>query len=254
MDGNETFPRGLTTFERELLQWVLPGDRPGYRAYRDLLDRWNVRARGRRGEGNYILAAETERPDIESPLPQLLAFGLVETTGGSLSVIVRERLGDQVEFEIAGVGGAGAGIFREQGRWTLSSWSPGAPCPACGGPLRETGMSSEDGKVFSLAICAGDQRLWVHNPSSGINHPIPVTNFYNELMLHNHIRDPKVALDPNRLFRDLPRYSDRELVKAFVTYNGLRTKIVLDRPILIPTPTRTPFLRRLRTFWKRTTL
>ena len=256
MNGSETFPRDLASYERELLQWVLPADRPGYRAYRELLDQWKVRARGRRGEGNYILAAEGERPDNESPLPQLLALGnIVETTGGNFSVIVRERLGDQVEFEITRVGGnVVPGQSSERRRWTLSSWSPGEPCPACGQPLRETGMRTEDEKELSLAICQTEKRLWIHNTVSGINHPMPVTNFYNELMLHKNIRDPKVALDPNRFFHDLPHYSARDLIKAFITYNGLRTKIVLEQPIILPAPEGNSFLRRLKTLWNRATV
>ncbi|MBI3111465.1 MAG: hypothetical protein HYZ01_07825 [Ignavibacteriales bacterium] len=255
MNGSETFPRDLASDERDLLQWVLPADRPGYRAYRALLDQWKVQARGRRGEGNYILAAEGERPDNESPLPQILALGMVETMEGNFSVIVRERLGDQVEFEIGGTGGrVGPGKSPERRRWTLSSWSPGEPCPACGQPLRETGMRTGDAKELSLAICQADKRLWIHDTVSGINHPIPVTNFYNELMLHKNIRDPKVALEPNRFFGDLPRYSDLDLTKAFITYNGLRTKIVLEHPIILPAPEGNLFLRRLKTLWNRATV
>lgn len=253
MDGSETFPRDLRSSERELLEWVLPADRPGYRIYRHLLNEWKVKARGRRGEGNYILAAENERPDLESPLPQLLALGMVRSMQGTLSVLVRERLGDQLEFEISTVGETTAGALQEGSRWTLSTWLPGLGCPACGMIVREVVMSSEDDKKFSLAICPGDRRLWVHSVESGINHPIPVTNFYNELMLHKNIRDPKVALDPNLIYQDLSRYSDRDLTKAFISYNGLRTKVLLDRPLILPPPEKVSFLRRVTLLFQRTT-
>ena len=58
-----------------------------------------------------------------------------------------------------------------------------------------------------------------------MNRQIPVTNYYNELMLHKNIRDPKIALDSNRLFSELAEYSDADLTYAFFTYNTLRTKV-----------------------------
>ena len=69
MGNEDRLPRGLTEQERGLLLWLLPADRPGYLAYRKLVEAWQVAARGRRGEGNYILAASDEQPDVESPLP-----------------------------------------------------------------------------------------------------------------------------------------------------------------------------------------
>ena len=94
-------------------------------------------------------------------------------------------------------------------------------------------MSSENGRALVLAVCATDKRLWVYDELTGINHPIPVTNFYNELMLHKNIRDPKIALDSKRLFSDLSQFSDAELSHAFRTYNALRTKIQLEGNIVV---------------------
>ena len=78
---------------------------------------------------------------------------------------------------------------------------------------------------LDLALCAYDRRLWVHDSSTGVNRLIPVTNFYNELMLHKNIRDPGIALDSRRLFADLDAYSDSDLTYAFLTYNKIKTKI-----------------------------
>ena len=75
-------------------------------------------------------------------------------------------------------------------------------------------MRSEDRAVV-LAICTVDRRLWVYDGETGMNRPVPVTNFYNELMLHLNVRDPKVALDSLRLFQDLSGFTDGDLTRAF---------------------------------------
>ena len=246
MGNEDRLPRGLTEQERGLLLWLLPADRPGYLAYRKLAEAWQVVARGRRGEGNYILAASDEQPDVESPLPQLLACGVIETPEGNISVTLRERLGNQIEYEIVNLqGDVVPARLQEVRRWTLSSWLPQQACPACGGALREVAMFTKSGGKLVLAVCPSDGRLWVHEEESGINHPIPVTNFYNELMLHRNVRVPAVALESKRLFLDLNDFTDVDLIRAFVTYNKLRTKVTLDRPIVVPQERKPSWLKRI---------
>lgn len=246
MGNHEEFPRELTTQERDLLLWLLPADRPGYLDYRKLIGAWQVVGRGRRGEGNYILAAPGERPDNESPLPQLFALGVVEAREGSVSISFRERLGNQLEFEIVKLQGEGVpGQLEEKRRWTYSTWLPSQPCPACGGSVREVSMITAAGRRILLAICAHDKRLWVYGEASGVNHPIPVTNFYNELMLQKNVRDPGVALNSKRLFTDLGSFADVEILRAFASYNKVRTKVELESSIIIPQEPRPSWVRRL---------
>lgn len=243
---NGEFPRELRPVEKNLLLWLLPEDRSGYAGYRDLLLHWKVVAQGRRGNGNYIVAPVDERPDNESPLPPVVAYGVVETGEGELSVTLRERLGNQVEFEIAFLGkGEFRELANERRRWTFSEWLPGASCPRCGRAPREVVMTTEDHRSVVLAICAADRRLWVYDSETGMNHPVPVTNFYNELMLHTNVRDPNVALDSQRLFQDLGGFTDRDLVRAFASYNQIRTKVSIDSPIMAPPQRRTSLLRRM---------
>ncbi|HET7152282.1 MAG TPA: hypothetical protein VFJ29_00820, partial [Candidatus Kapabacteria bacterium] len=64
-----------------------------------------------------------------------------------------------------------------------------------------------------------------HSPIDGTNHLIPVTNFYNELMIFKQIRDPKVALDHKNLFTYLTQFTDAELIGAFKHYNVLYKKV-----------------------------
>lgn len=231
MGSEEDFPRDLSALERELLLWILPVDRSGYAAYRNIVCEWRVAAKGRRGEGNFILAKEGAAIDVESPLPQLLAFGTVVYEKSEVTVSLRERLDDQLEFEITGGGVDLSRDSRILRRWTFSEWLPSSSCPCCGGSIREVEMKTESGRRLVLGLCTKDRRLWVYDERSGVNHPIPVTSFYNELMLLQNVKDPKIALDFGRLFTALGTFRDVDLVRTFVAYNRLRTKIVLEEPL-----------------------
>ncbi|MEX1139646.1 MAG: hypothetical protein WEF53_09930 [Bacteroidota bacterium] len=246
----EVFPRDLTATERGLLMWVLPDERWGYRAIRSLVKEWKVTSRGRRGSGNYILSALDERVDGESPLPQVFAYGVVETDQGGISVTIREPLGNQVEFEIATLGRGDVVVpFHEIRRWTFSTWNPGEPCPICSRAVREVVMATASGRRMVLAICAADKRLWVCDERTQVNHPVPITNFYNELMFRQHIRDPEIALHPDRLFSALNKYEDAALIGAFRSYNMIRTKVPLEEEIIVPAAKRKEMLDRVRAFF-----
>jgi hypothetical protein len=222
------YPRPLLPREREWIEWILPADRPGYRAYRDLLGEMVVVGEGRRGEGELILGHQGEEPDFSSPLAPLFAYGAIDSSAGMISISLRELRDDQVSIEIVSHStGELPAQLEERRRWTYSSWKPGDPCPQCAHGVREVPMHStgpEAGHLV-LALCSTDRRLWVYDPSTGVNRLIPVTNFYNELMLHKNIREPGIALDSRRLFTELSRYSDSDLAYAFLTYNKIRTKV-----------------------------
>jgi hypothetical protein len=65
----------------------------------------------------------------------------------------------------------------------------------------------------------------VYEDSNQVIRLIPTTNYYNELMLHKNIRDPKRAFDSRRLFTELDTFTDGDLTYAFLTYNKLKTKV-----------------------------
>jgi hypothetical protein len=218
------YPRMLRIKERELLESVLPAERPGYRRYREMLDVMVVLGEGRRGPGNLVLGYEDDEPDTASPLAQVVAYGVVETTRDQFSITIREEVADQIDVEM--VSRHGEEIpdhFEEKRRWSYSEWVPGASSPANGQPVREVPIG--DGLV--LAISPGEERLWLYDGRTGMNHLIPVTNYHNELMRVKQIRDPQVALKAVLLFREHASYTDAELRAAFVAYNKLRPKVPL---------------------------
>jgi len=226
--NNSEYPRPLLAREHDWIMWILPADRPGYSVYRDLIEGMVVLGKGRRGEGEIVLGHPGAQPDFSSPLAPLFAYGAVEFTGGMVSVSVREIRDDQISVEIVSHGSDEIPAhFQERKRWTYSGWKPGDACPQCTRALREVPMHStgQDAGRLVLALCSPDRRLWVFESSTGVNRLIPVTNFYNELMLHKNIRDPAIALDSRRLFTDLAGFSDSDLTYAFLTYNKIKTKV-----------------------------
>ena len=229
--GNTTvaYPRTLRPKELDLLMGVLPAESPGYREYRDLLLKMVALGEGRRGAGNIVLGFEGDKPDTTSPLAPVVAYGMVETTGDVFSITVREYIGKEIDAEI--VSSHGDEIpdrFEEKRRWTYSSWKPGLPSPSSGEMMREVRI--DDGLV--LGIARAERRLLLHDSATGINHLIPITNFYNELMLHKNIRDPKIALNSSLFFQNLESYRDDELRATFVSYNKLKRRVTIAEPQL----------------------
>ena len=221
--------RKLRKKELDLMESVLPEERSGYRQYRDWISSMVVIGEGRRGPGNFILGVAGDVPDNISPLASVVAYGVVETTRDSFSITVREYVGRQIDVEIVSVHGEEIpDHFEEKRRWTYSAWRPGSPSPATGGIVREVPIAGS----IVLAIARTEKRLWVFDGSNGMNLLIPITNFYNELMLHKNIRDPKIALKSDLLFQNLESYDDADLRAAFVAYNKLKPKVELRQPLV----------------------
>jgi hypothetical protein len=105
-------------------------------------------------------------------------------------------------------------------------------------------MSTASGRRLVLALCVPDQRLWVYDARSGVNRPIPVTSFYNELMLQSKVQDRTVALDARRLFTDIGAFSNAALTRAFSTHNRLRTTVPLEDPLVLTSEEKAGWLQR----------
>lgn len=224
MNTNSTYPRTLRPKELDALEYVLPADRSGYREYRNHIAGMVVLGEGRRGKGNLVLGYEGDEPDTTSPLAAVAAYGMLETTRESFSITVREYVGKQIDVEIvSGSQGELPDHYEEKRRWTYSEWSPGQLSPAAHTAVREVVVDENT----VLAIAGNEKRLWVYERRSGMALLIPITNYYNELMLLKNIRDPKVALKAGLLFENLHSYTDADLAAAFHAYNKLRPKVQL---------------------------
>ena len=248
------YPQQLSAREREWIEWILPPVRAGYKAYRDIIQSMVVIGEGRRGTGEIILGHTGQEVDLSAPLPPVFAYGAIETNEGTISITLRECMDDQISMEI--VSNRSDEVpqeFEEIRRWTYSTWSPGDPCPQCNAAVREVSMhtTTERKEHVVLAFCQRDKRMWVYNASDAVNRLIPITNYYNELMLHKNIRDPKIALDSKRLFAELGTFSDNDLSYAFLTYNKLKAKVHLEGAIAVNRTERPTFVQKLRNIFSK---
>ena len=103
------------------------------------------------------------------------------------------------------------------------------PSPATQSPVREVKIN----ETLVLAFVPSEKRLWLSDGELLVNHLIPITNYYNELMLYKHIRDPKVALKSGLLFEQLDGYSDADLRAAFIAYNALKRRVKIDTEVAL---------------------
>jgi len=244
------YPRSLTRREQEWIEWILPEERAGYRQYREILAEMIVIGEGRRGSGEMILGKSGDQPDFSAPLPPVFAYGLLETDRGEISVTLREVLDDQISVEmVCRSSDTLPDEFLESRRWTYSLWSPGNPCPQCSRHTREITMQTPGAVRYVLAICVHDKRIWVHDGQTGVIKLIPVTNFYNELMLHKNIRDPKIALDHKRFFAELATYTDNDLIYTFSTYNTILPHVHVPGGITLREEEKPSLFRRLKSMF-----
>jgi hypothetical protein len=210
-----------------------PADRPGYRKYREQIAAMVVLGEGRRGPGNLVLGCAGAAPDLSSPLPPVIAYGMVETTQDQWSITVRDCVGNQVDVEMVTRRGEEIpALWEEKRRWTYSTWRPVEPSPATGARVREVVVDD----ALVLVVAPADKRVWLHDCRSVMNHLIPITNFYNELMLHKRIRTPETALRSSLFFDHHASYTDRELAASFVSYNAMRHRVDVERPPSHPEP------------------
>lgn len=218
------YPRELRAKERDLLDSVLPAARPGYLRARERLATMIVLGQGRRGEGDLVLGMPGDAADRTSPLPPVIAYGMVETTRDAFTITVREEMSAQVNVEI--VSGRGEEVpdhFEEKRRWTYSTWEPGLPSPATGTGVRQVALDP----ALTLALAPAEERIWVHDAESGMVHLIPITHFYNELMRIRQARDPAIALRSRLFWEQFGTHTDAELHATFAAYNRLKHRVEL---------------------------
>ncbi len=98
-----------------------------------------------------------------------------------------------------------------------------------------------------LVISPVHKKIWLHNFEDEVNYLLPVTNYYNYLMIVKNIRDPKIILNNKLLFKELNSYSDEELMLAFISYNKYFRRFKIDyNPIKSSNQKRTNRNRPLR--------
>jgi hypothetical protein len=244
----EIFPRILKDIERELLFSILPNNKPGYKLYREKINDKYILGFGRFGESNLILGNKGDVLNIEDPSSSIFAAGSIIYNEGKIEISINEEIDDRIEFDISPKEYEQVITREEIKRWNYSEWVPGQKSPKENSFVREIVISP--GK-YILSISSEERRLWVYEFDSGINYLIPLSNYYNQLMIQKSIRDPKVVLKPNLFFESgsgkHDDYSDSELRNAFIGYNKYLRKLEIKEEHII---TDTKSKRKLFKFFK----
>ena len=188
--GNTQFPRELTKQEKHLLFSVLPEEKPGYNNYRKKIDSLLVIGYGRFKNNNFILGKEGSVPDLSFASTPVFASGTLMTTEDEIDILVNEEIDIEIEFDISPKKSDKIPEeIIEIDKWNYSEWNPGDKSPHDKKDVREVEISKEK---YLLVFAPSHKKIWLHENGSGINHLIPLTNFYNELMGFKRNKDPKL--------------------------------------------------------------
>jgi hypothetical protein len=223
---NNIYPRKLSIKEKNLIFTALPENKPGYREYREIIEELFIVGNGRFGDGNLFLAEEEAKVDLEIPSSPILAIANISYRSAEVYLTVHEIFDGQIEIDINSI--SGNIIPDDLGKakvWTYSTWVPGEKAPQDKSTVREIHLIKNE---IVLVIAPSHKKIWVYNSKSGINHFIPVSNYYNEVMLLTNNKDPNIALQPGRLFTNLKDFSDEQLTQGFLVYNKHWDRIELD--------------------------
>jgi hypothetical protein len=228
-NNSETFPRELTSREKSWLFAALPETKPGYCQYRDIIDDLVVIGKGRFGNENLILGEEGDAYDPEAPSTPIFAIANIEFEETKIYITIHEESEHQVEVDIKSLSGETIPENLHQTKiWNYSDWTPGQKAPFDNADVHEIQL------IFSkivLVIAPSHKKIWVYNSDSGINHFVPITNYYNELMIIMKNKNPEIALNPSRLFDNLNEFTDDQLVQGFLAYNKHWNRIELDHSL-----------------------
>lgn len=218
-----TYPRKLSPLEEELLFLILPDNKPGYLHYRELISKLSVTGEGNGGESNLFLGKEGTIPDTVSPSRPVFALGTLYYDKGIIDLVIHEEIDNEIECIIEGdISIISKGVLQKNINY--SDWVSGMSSPEKNEPVREILMKPTS---YLLAFAAAEKKIWLHNVASGVNHLIPLSNYYNSLMLLKNERKSSVALNPKLFFNNLEIYENEELVSAFLIYNKYMKRVQL---------------------------
>lgn len=221
------YPRKLNSFELNCLYEALPENKSGYLQYRNMIEELFVLGDGRFGNGNFILGEEDDFIDLDSPSSPIFAIATISLPDSKYYVAIHEEHDGQIEIDIKNIEGKlFATEYKPLQVWTYSTWVPGQNAPNDNSVVREVHLIKND---VVLAIAPTHKKIWVYNSISGIVHFVPVTNFYNEVMLYSKNKDTEKALNPGLLFTNLDEFTDEQLINGFLIYNKDWDRIELDQ-------------------------
>lgn len=230
-DG-QSFPRKLNEIENYWLDFLLPDSNKFYREYKEKIKNLFVIGYGRNIPLSLILGQKEDQPITDFPSPQILATGIFEYNFGKVEISIYEFFEDQLQLDIFIQSPVDLNFFeldelkkQEIRKATFSNWKPGNPYPYDNSPLREVIIQRDQ---TSLAISTKHKRIWAYSFSDETIHFIPITNFYQEILKSAQIRDPRIITDINYLYLNLNKFTDEQIINAFINYNKIWRKVSLN--------------------------
>jgi hypothetical protein len=216
------YPREITLVEKKCLFMILPENKPGYNLYRNKIEKMMVLGEGSSGSGSYILGEIEPEPDLLFPSAPVFALGIFYSGTGEFDLLIHEETENKIEVWFSK--DLNENFDESYNLKSYSSWIPGDRSPFSDSKVREIVIRP---KEFMLAVAPEEKKIWLYESSSGVNHLIPLSNYYNSLMLIRNERNAEKALNPNLFFNNLGIYNDQELKKAFEQYNKyMRRKLL----------------------------
>ena len=224
-NGKQSFPREITSTEKELLFSILPQDKPGYKIYREKIEALKVVGKGRFGGGNLILGPAGSEADESLTSSPVFASGTVIFKECIADINIHEEFDGQIEIDIGLSVEKLPSKLHEIKNWSYSGWRQGQKAPNDNADVREINIGDSR---YLLVIAPTHKKIWLHEFKNGVNHLIPVSNLYNYLMLMKNIREAGIVSKPSLFFDKHNKYSDYEITSAFLVYNKYFKKFKID--------------------------
>ncbi len=223
------FPREIYNSEKEILFSVLPESKSGYKKYRQRISGMKVIGQGRFGGGNFILGFEGDEVELDIPSASVFSSGIVRYNEVKFDVTIHEDEENQIEYDISPFGKLKPEEnIKIDSVASLSSWNKGEKSPYTNSAVKEYVVLNNK---FILVIDQSAKKIWMNDMETGVNHIIPLTNYYNELMRYKNIREHDIALKPGRFFDDLDKYSEQDILSAFLKYDKYMNRFNLQQKI-----------------------
>lgn len=205
----------LSKNEIKLLFSILPEHKSGYKNYRELISTMKVMGKGRFNDGNFYIGTGAVKPDLSIPSSPVFAVGIIKTNIGSIDVLVHEYEDDLIEVQLSKRVGDDEEVIIDD-VFSYSEWSQGDKSPGSNEAVKEFEIIEDK---FILVIDKINKKIWLHNFESGVNHIIPVSNYFNELMRLKRIKDENLFTLPLLFFNKLGDFTDEDFKLAFYQYN-----------------------------------
>lgn len=197
----ENTPRKLNRDEIRLLEGIFPENVDFYSAYFSFIKNWYI-CRYENGDPVKVWLC----PD-KTTIPDFFVNPVINLAGKThednfYEFTFFEKSDDTlaIEFDVK--------VADNYNDYSLACWKPGDLSPF-GGELITTELP---GSRLVLVRDKAVKRVWIFDAGKNINFILPVTSFYNNLMIVKEVKDPETAFNYDNLFTN--EFTENQLTAA----------------------------------------